>query len=140
MGRAPFTREESAASLARHLRHWEEHGFGLWAVEERTSGMLIGRAGVAFHRVWPHDPEVGWLIDTPWQGRGLATEVGEACVDFGFEQLGAERLVSICTPDNDASRRVMAKLGFQFLEDVGDPQLGIRLWIHALEREGARQG
>lgn len=64
--------------------------------------------------------------------------MGAACVDFGFEQLGAKRLVSICTPENDASRRVMAKLGFHLLEELDDPLLGIRLWIHAVEHEGAR--
>jgi len=97
------------------------------------TGTLIGRSGVHCHRVWPDDPEVGWLIDTPWQGRGLAAEAGAASIRWGFDELGFGRVVSICTPDNLASRRVMEKLGLQRLCELDDPALGIRLWVHALE-------
>ena len=107
MGKPSFTREEMEADLRRVERHWGEHGFGLWAAEERGSGELVGRVGLAYHRVWPSDPEVGWLIDSPWQGRGLATEAGAACLEYAFGELGFERVVSICTAENAASRRVM---------------------------------
>ena len=137
MGRGAFTREETEGALERYLRHWDEHGFGLWAVEDKETGVLIGRTGLAYHRIWPHDPEVGWLIDREWQGRGLAQEAGAACIRFGFEKLGFERIVSICTPDNLASRRVMAKLGLRVFHEVDDPELGLRLWIHARARSGA---
>jgi RimJ/RimL family protein N-acetyltransferase len=134
MGHGTLSRAESAETLERHRHHWDEHGFGLWAAEEKASGALVGRAGIAYHRVWPHDPEVGWLIDTSWQGRGLATEVGAACVRHAFNRLGFERVVSICIQENAASRRVMEKLGFRLQRDVEDPLLAIRLWIHALDR------
>jgi RimJ/RimL family protein N-acetyltransferase len=108
MGRERFSYEEAEAALERHLHHWDRHGFGLWAAEDKQTGELIGRVGLSYHRLWPHDPEVGWLIDTPWQGRGLATEAGAASIRYAFEHLGVERIVSICTPENASSRRVMA--------------------------------
>jgi RimJ/RimL family protein N-acetyltransferase len=135
MGKLTFTREEVESDLERYERHWQEHGFGLWAAEEKESGALIGRVGLAYHRVWPADPEVGWLIDTPWQGRGLATEAGEACVRYGFDELGFERIVSICTADNAASRRVMEKLGLRLWHEIHDPKLGLDLLLHARERD-----
>jgi RimJ/RimL family protein N-acetyltransferase len=133
MGRGPMTLEESAAALERTRRHWEEHGFGVWAAELLATGELVGRIGVAYHRAWPGDPEVGWVIDPAHAGAGLATEGGAACVEYGFDVLGAGRLVSICTEENTASRRVMEKLGFRFHEQVPFEELGITLWVHALD-------
>jgi RimJ/RimL family protein N-acetyltransferase len=138
MGRPSLTREESAASLCRYDRHWHEHGFGLVAVEDRATDALIGRSGVQYHRQWADDPEVGWGLDPEWWGRGLATEAGAACVRWAFDELGYERLVSICTPENVASRRVMEKLGFRVLATKRDDELGIALWIHALTKPPAQ--
>jgi RimJ/RimL family protein N-acetyltransferase len=77
---------------------------------------------------------VGWGLDPEWWGRGLATEAGAACVRWAFDELGYERLVSICTPENVASRRVMEKLGFRVLATKRHDELGITLWIHALTK------
>jgi RimJ/RimL family protein N-acetyltransferase len=130
LGLGLLGREESERSLA----HWEKHGFGQWAVEEKETGELIGRAGPSYHRLWPDDPEVGWLINTPWQGHGLATEAGAASLRFVFETLGFRRAVSICLEENAASRRVMEKLGFRLHDELDDPKTGLRLWVHAVDR------
>jgi RimJ/RimL family protein N-acetyltransferase len=131
MGRPPMTLDETQAQLDRFRRHWVERGFGLWAIEDRETGLFLGRTGVSYHAVWPEDPEVGWLLDPTVWGRGLATEAGEAAVRYAFETLEAERLVSICTEENTASRRVMKKLGFEYLTTRTYKQLGLNLWIHA---------
>jgi RimJ/RimL family protein N-acetyltransferase len=138
MGRGPLTREESASAFARYERHWQEHGFGLLAVADKATGELIGRSGVQYHRAWPHDPEVGWGFDPRWWGRGLATEAGRACVEWGFGELGCARLVSITTEQNLASRRIMAKLGFELSETIPFRELGIDLLVHALDRPPLR--
>jgi RimJ/RimL family protein N-acetyltransferase len=121
------------ANIERYDTHWREQGFGILAVEERETGELVGRSGVAYHRIWPHDPEVGWAIDPAVWGRGYATEAGEASIRWAFEELRCERLVSICVPANVASRRVMEKLGFRVLEVLPDSPWG-ELWIHALDK------
>jgi len=133
MGRGPMTHEESAAALDRYRLHWDEHGFGLWAAELRETGELVGRIGPSYHRAWPGDPELGWLIDPVHAGLGLATEGGAAGAEYGFGVLGAQRLVSICVEENAASRRVMEKLGFRLHERVPFEPLGITLWVHALD-------
>jgi RimJ/RimL family protein N-acetyltransferase len=131
MGRPPMSREESEEALARYLRHWDGHGFGIWAAELRETGELVGRIGLSYHRAWPDDPELGWLIDPAHTGQGLATEGGAACVDYGFERLRAPRLVSICIEENVESRRVMEKLGFRLHATVPFEPLGIDLLVHA---------
>ena len=109
-----MTREQSEEQAARFVRHWEERGFGLWAVEEKTSGAFIGFIGLIRHDDWPegeHKTEFGWRLDRRFWGRGLATEGAGASVRYGFEELGLERIISITTPNNVASRRVMEKTG-----------------------------
>lgn len=118
-------------SIARHEAHWAERGFGLLAVEWRETGELIGRTGPQYHRAWPDDPEVGWSIDPAWWGRGIATEAGRASIDWAFGDLGFERVVSITTEANVASRRVMEKLGFELLTTLRWERWD--LWIHVLD-------
>jgi RimJ/RimL family protein N-acetyltransferase len=118
--------------IARHEAHWEERGFGLLAVEWKETGEIIGRTGPQYHRAWLHDPEVGWSIDPAWWGRGIATEAGRASIDWAFDELGFERVVSITTEENVASRRVMEKLGFSLLTTF--PWERWDLWIHVLDR------
>ena len=123
---------DTEAAFARWQAHWDEHGFGQLAVEERASGDLVGRAGPQFHRVWPGDPEVGWAVDPNRWGEGIATEMGGACVAWALGELGFRRVVSITTEANVASLRVMAKLGFSLLTRLDDPVLGLELWVHSL--------
>jgi RimJ/RimL family protein N-acetyltransferase len=134
MGRPPMSHAETEAQLDRLIRHWDEHGFGTWAAEEKATGKVVGRIGLSFHSEWPDDPEVGWMLDAAHWNRGLATEGGEACIRFGFERLGVARIVSICTPENAASRRVMEKLGLRYLTEKTHLESGILLWIHAIDR------
>ncbi len=121
------------ATLERWERHWTEHGFGSLAAEDRATGALVGRSGPQYHRAWPDDPEVGWAVDPELWGRGIATEMGGACVGWALGALGFGRVVSITTEENVASRRVMAKLGFTFLTTVPWPELAIPLLVHSLD-------
>lgn len=134
MGRPPLARAESDAALARYEEHWLRHGFGLLAAEDRRSGALVARTGVAYHRCWPREPEVGWSVDPAHWGRGIATEAGRASVGWAFGELGLGRVVSITVEANLASRRVMDKLGFALHARACDPRFRGELWIHALDR------
>lgn len=111
---AALSREESAEQMARFVRHWEELGYGLWAVEQRASGEFIGFVALMYQDEWPegeHKTEVGWRLGRDHWGRSLATEGALASVRYGFEGLGLERIISITLPENAASRRVMEKCG-----------------------------
>jgi RimJ/RimL family protein N-acetyltransferase len=110
----PLTRAQSEERIAFLVRHWEEHGFGHWATEDRATGVLIGRIGLLHHPDWREDPdnvEVGWTLARAFWGRGLATEGALASLRYGFEDLELDRIISITEPTNRASRRVMEKAG-----------------------------
>jgi RimJ/RimL family protein N-acetyltransferase len=139
MGRGPFSQEESEQMLERTLQHYRGYGFGVWLAEDRETGAPVGRVGLSYHRAWPDDPEVGWWIDPARWGEGLATEAGEAAIDYAFDGLGFRRVVSLCTADNVPSRRVMDKLELRKLTEVSFPELDLTLWVHARESANARR-
>jgi RimJ/RimL family protein N-acetyltransferase len=133
----PLTREEAWRSLGYILGHWRIRGYGLWAVEERSSGDLVGRIGLYHPEGWP-GLEVGWLVERKRWGEGFATEGGAASLAYAFEKVGAERVISVILPANAASIRVAEKLG-ERLE--GHMQLqGKRVCIYAIgQAEWARR-
>jgi RimJ/RimL family protein N-acetyltransferase len=105
-----FDEVEAWSDLLRLAGHWMIRGFGQWALEEKESGELVGRAGLIYHADWP-DLEVGWLVRTDRRGRGYATEAGAAALRYAFDELGADHVISLIADDNPASRRVAEKLG-----------------------------
>lgn len=111
-----MTREQTASQIERLMRHWDEHGYGLWAVEEKPSGEFIGRVGLMRYGDFVSEPEgsrteVGFLLDRRRWGQGLATEGVAASLQWAFKDLGFERIISIMQPDNLGSRRVIEKAG-----------------------------
>jgi RimJ/RimL family protein N-acetyltransferase len=104
-----------ALTVERYEHSWDTLGFGRFAVTDRATGRLIGRAGIMRQDAWTATEdkvEVGWAIDRASWGQGLATEAALAVVDDGFTRVGLRRLLSWTLPENVASRRVMEKCGF----------------------------
>jgi RimJ/RimL family protein N-acetyltransferase len=113
----PLSRAETAAQLERFVAHWDQHGFGLWAVVPRESdGRAVGFAGLAIPSFLPQilpAVEVGWRLASAAWGRGYATEAARASVAFGFERLGLRSIVSVIEAGNVRSLRVAEKLGMR---------------------------
>jgi RimJ/RimL family protein N-acetyltransferase len=128
-----WDRATVTAMVERAALHRAAYGFSALAVDDRATGELVGRSGLAFHSSWDAAPEVGWWIAPERQGSGLATEAGAACVAHAFDDLGLGHVVSIALEGNLASRRVMAKLGFRLHERV--PSEWGELWVHTLDRD-----
>ncbi|CAJ59151.1 MULTISPECIES: GNAT family N-acetyltransferase [Frankia] len=102
--------------------HWHLRGFGMWALEDRTTGEFIGRAGLYEEPGWP-GIEAAWTIRHDRWGQGLATEAGRAVLIFAFTHVKADQIISLINPQNAASIRVATKLGFhdagtQFRDDA----------------------
>lgn len=113
--RGGMTTEQTAGFLVRHIERYETDGFGVQALIDRTSGSMIGWAGLAVPHFLPEilpAVEVGWRLSGPYRGRGLATEAGSAAIEWGFTGGGLTRIVSIYEPENVASGKVMEHLGF----------------------------
>lgn len=117
---------------------WESQGFGLFAVEIRSTGELAGFTGLSVPRYVPEvlpAVEVGWRLGRSHWGQGLATEAAAAAVRFGFEERGLERIVSITQVGNDASQRIMTKLGMHLVRETVHPTGGRRVRVFALSSD-----
>lgn len=104
----------TAAAIGRMSMHWRLLGYGMFAVEERTSGELVGRVGLMLHPDWPLDGpkvEVGWTLQRSAWGKGYATEGALASLGLAFRELGLPQIFSMTRPDNTRSRAVMERCG-----------------------------
>lgn len=115
LGGRVWSEAETHAFLARVDAHWEEHGFGLWAVRHTATGAFAGRAGL---RRLPLDgvaeDELLYGYSKEWWGQGIATEMAASLAHIAFSRLRFPTLVSFTLPTNTASRRVMEKTGFVY--------------------------
>jgi RimJ/RimL family protein N-acetyltransferase len=112
-----LTPEQTRQRVTDYLYAWEEHRFGMWAVEERRSRRLVGRVGLIHWTDWtasPHDAEIGWTFHPDVWARGYATEAARAALRWAFGERQLVRIISITRPTNLASRRVMDKLGLTY--------------------------
>ncbi|MGH8993152.1 MAG: GNAT family N-acetyltransferase [Acidimicrobiia bacterium] len=104
--------------MAAWVGQWQLRGTGHWALEERVTGALVGRAGL--HRPgwedWP-GVEVGWTLHPRHWGKGYATEAGARAVAWAFEHLGLSEVFSVILPTNRRSQAVARRLGFSLLEE-----------------------
>ncbi|MEU8677923.1 GNAT family N-acetyltransferase [Streptomyces sp. NPDC048560] len=116
-------------------REWEEKGFGLFAVEARATGELVGFTGLSVPDFLPEvlpAVEVGWRLGRAHWGQGLATEAATAAVRFGVDERGLGRIVSIAQVGNHASERIMVKLGMRPFRETVDPTCGRNVRVYEL--------
>ena len=132
-------RERTAAAIAGCERAWDEHGFGLFAVEVRQTSELAGFTGLAIPTFLPEvmpAVEIGWRPGRPYWGRGFATEAAaRAALHFAFADRGLDRIVSIYQIGNDASERVMQKLGMRLDRETIDPSCNCAIRVYAITRD-----
>jgi len=92
---------------------------GLFVLADRASGEVVGFAGLNPCQVLADDDlEFGFVLAREAWGRGLATEIGQAQLAFGFERLGRSRLLALASAENAASIRALQKLGMRHHSDV----------------------
>ena len=111
-------RSDAWQQMAWFLGQWVLRGTGHWALEDRTTGGFLGRAGR--HRPeredWP-GVEGGWGLHPDYWGMGYATEAGAEAIRYAFEELDLERIYSCILPENVQSQAVARRLGMELLEE-----------------------
>lgn len=131
IGGKPLTEEESWTRLLRYVGHWCLLGFGYWVVEEKATGTFAGEIGFADYKRDLESslrgvPEIGWVLASPAQGKGYATEAIRAAVEWGDGHFQSARTACIIAPENAASIRVAVKCGYREWKSVtykGQPTL-----------------
>jgi RimJ/RimL family protein N-acetyltransferase len=92
---------------------YERHGFGLFRVELRPTGEVVGLCGLLKRDSLPA-PDIGFAFLPQFWGKGYAHEAAAAVLELGQRAFGLERILAITTPGNRASIRVLEKIGLEF--------------------------
>jgi RimJ/RimL family protein N-acetyltransferase len=132
-----FTPEESERFLAHRIAAQETGDWTEWAVETLEDDRLVGYIGLSEPTFLPEimpAVEVGWRLDPAVWGQGLATEGARAAVADGFLDPELDEIVSIYQPENEASGRIMARLGMRFDRDTRHPTRDLALRVYRLSR------
>ena len=90
---------------------YEFYGFGIWTVLWKETGEIIGRIGLTVREGY-EEPELGFMLGVPWQKKGLAEEVCLAVLHYGKAALEFESVQALVEPGNEASVKLLDKLGF----------------------------
>ncbi|MBQ8527070.1 MAG: GNAT family N-acetyltransferase [Lachnospiraceae bacterium] len=108
------SREDEIAYTKDYIRcHYGFYDFGMWIVEDKKNGKIIGRAGFDMREGY-EEPELGFMICRNYQQKGYAGEVCGALLSYGKKQLGFEKVGSFTNPENTASVRLLCRLGFSY--------------------------
>jgi ribosomal-protein-alanine N-acetyltransferase len=117
IGGYPRTREEAERRFMNAIKPVTDR-LSMWATILKEDGSYIGRCGIFPHfkpdgGVFDGEAALGLYIASEYWSRGFATEAGRAFIRFGFDELKFKRIVTAIEVGNDASVRVIKKLGFE---------------------------
>ena len=109
-----LSRDDSDAFAASLAAHIAEFGWGLWAVELKSTGRFMGFTGL--HKVpntLPYSPavEIGWRFSDEYWHRGYASEAASRVLAYAFEELQLNEVVSFTSTVNKPSIKVMQRIG-----------------------------
>ena len=116
--------------MAVMIAHWTLRGFGPFALEEKSSGALVGYCGP-----WATpkfvEPEICYTLSRHFQGKGYATEALKAALNFVYFDLGWKTATSYIDSKNYPSQAVSKKMGA--VKEQTDVQSGdfiVDIWRH----------
>jgi RimJ/RimL family protein N-acetyltransferase len=120
----------------RYVKSYRDNGFGLYAVELKDLGTVIGICGFVKRDTLP-EPDIGFAFLPQFCGQGFAVEAAEGSMKYGEETLGFTKVLAITTQDNESSGKLLLKTGFKFVESVkmphDDEELKLFSWQKATE-------
>jgi len=111
-----FSEEDSHTFIDKTIGLIQAQGYGLFAVERKSDHQFLGFIGLAHPSYETHFTpctEIGWRLDKEHWGKGYATEGAKAVLDFAFNQLNLDEIVSFTAVLNLPSINVMKRIGMK---------------------------
>ena len=96
---------------------YAKHGFGLWLVRDKASGERLGLSGLLRRDTLP-DADIGYAFLPRYRGQGYAVEACQAVIAHARQPLDLPRVLAIVSPGNEASTRVLEKIGLRYQRRV----------------------
>lgn len=122
----PLSETETLEFIDRLQIHFKKNGYNYYATEVLKTGELIGFIGLAYQDYkteFTPATDIGWRLKKSSWGNGYATEGATKCLDFGFNELNLEKIISTCTEKNTKSENVMKKIGMKKMGEFNHPKL-----------------
>lgn len=111
-------RDEEIAYTRDYIKNqYRFYEYGMWIVLDKATGEIIGRAGI-FDRANQDTLELGFMFAKEFWGKGIATEVLKAIMEYGKEELGINSIYAHVVHENDKSRHLLEKLSFKYINNV----------------------
>lgn len=85
-----------------------------WGIVLKENNQLIGTADFVWWQEQHKTAEIGYVLSSDYWGKGLMPEVVNKIIEFGFEQMDLVRIQALCLVENEASERVMQKVGMEY--------------------------
>jgi RimJ/RimL family protein N-acetyltransferase len=117
----------------RYRQSYRDNGFGLYVVETKENNTPIGICGFVKRDTLP-EPDIGFAFLSQFCGQGFAVESAEGSMKYSEEVLGFTKVLAITTQNNESSGKLLAKIGFKFVELVKMPHDDDRLKLFSWEK------
>ena len=103
---------------------YNKHGIGLWKMERKSDKAPIGLCGLLKRKELEH-PDIGFAILPQFYRQGYSYEASKAVLDYGLQQLKFPIIAGITAPANEASKKLLLKIGLHYIEDLDVPNIGL---------------
>ena len=110
-----FTSIEQSLQVLRErpMVDYQKYGYGRWACVLKNSGEVIGWCGLKYLDDL-NEVDIGYRFFEEFWGQGLGTEASRACVEYGLNKLGMDKIIGLALEENIASTRVLEKSGLSY--------------------------
>ena len=121
-----LSKKEVEEFIERLRNHFAKNGYTYYATEILETKEFIGMIGLAFQEYktkFTPAIDIGWRLKRNAWGKGYATEGAKRCLEYAFNELGMEKIVSVCTIKNLKSENVMKKIGMTKKGEFNHPEM-----------------
>ena len=105
-----LTFDEASEYVESNIRQYQTHGYGRYAVRLKENRKLIGMCGFLNE---PYGIDFGYRYSKDSWGKGLGFEAAKEVLEYGFSELGLEKVLGLTAEQNYGSIRILEKLGFK---------------------------
>ena len=111
-----FTETQVQEWIDRQFERYERTGVGVWAAIEKETNAMVGQFGLVWAEIEGEVVlELVYMLKKNHWGKGFAVEGGKACLDYAFGEMGVDKVYAPIRPENQSSRKVAEKLGFEVI-------------------------
>ena len=129
-----LTKGESWRTMATMIGHWQIRGYGPYALEDKTTGKVMGPVGLWYPNDWP-EPEIKWALSRAYWGLGYASEAARQVKKIAAEYLPEISLISLIYPDNQPSIELAKAIGATFEKEIAFRGHIAHIFRHTKEKD-----